>query len=244
MIPFQPSTIRSEEAPIPKIAPFGDSVALSLGLILGLWEQTHPEVQGVLGIAELGCGIARYGQRKVVGIEDTKPKCDDWEHTWATQLDESKPDIALVFSQWELFDRKLQGDTEWRHVGDPVLDEYITKEFLAATDLLASKGAMVMWVTVPYFGSAIDDQLSPDQKRAHDPARVDALNAIIRDVVRQRPDDAELVDLATWMGPRIEDVSLRKDGEHFNFNKDDHVADDFLGPTVVRKWKEWWRAHH
>ena len=40
-----------------------------------------------------------------------------------------------IVPEWELFDRKLPDDAEWRHVGDPVLDAYITKEFLAANAL-------------------------------------------------------------------------------------------------------------
>jgi len=233
-----------ETAPIPRIAPFGDSVALSLGLVLGLWERETHQVQGVLGIAELGCGIARYGQRKVIDIENTKPKCDNWAETWKAQLDESRPNIALVFSQWELVDRKMIGDTVWRHVGDPKLDAYYTREFLAATDLLSSDGALVLWTTVPYFGSAIDEQLSPGQKAGHQRSRVDALNAIIRNVVAQRPQTARLVDLAAWTNQRIEDRTLRKDGEHFNFTGEDYVARDFLGPAIVAAWKEWWPDHH
>ncbi|MCC6227280.1 MAG: acyltransferase [Microthrixaceae bacterium] len=238
----QPTTAKT--APIPKVAPFGDSVALSLGLILGLWEREEHQIRSVLGIAELGCGIARYGQRKVVDVEDTKPQCDNWPQTWGAQLDASRPDLALVFSQWELVDRKMRGDDAWRHVGDPVLDQYYTREFLAATDLLASQGALVVWVTIPYFGSALDDQLSPGQLRGHEPQRVDALNTIIRAVVDQRPATARLIDLATWMNPRLEDRTLRKDGEHFNFTAEDYVARDFLGPALVSTWKEWWTAHH
>lgn len=234
----------TKTAPVPKLAPFGDSVALSLGLVLGLWERETLGIRSVLGVAELGCGIARYGQRKVVEVEQTKPECDNWAETWKQQLDLSRPDVALVFSQWELVDRKMRGDSVWRHVGDPKLDEYYTEEFLAATDLLSSQGALVLWVTIPYFGSAIDDQLSPGQLRGHDPQRVDALNAIIRDVVAERPDTARLIDLATWMGPRIEDRVLRKDGEHFNFTSEDYVARDFLGPAIVETWKQWWAEHN
>ncbi len=233
-----------ETPPIPRIAPFGDSVALSLGLVMGLWERETHEVTGVLGIAELGCGIARYGQRKVVGIEDTRPECDNWEQTWKAQLRVSRPDVALVFSQWELADRRVPTVPGWGHVGEARIDEYFTQEFLAATDLLSADGALVIWLTVPYFGSAIDDQLSPDQRRAHEPERVDALNAIIRKVVEQRPETTRLIDLAAWMKPRTEDRTLRKDGEHFNFSSEDYVARDFLGPAVVATWKDWWLERH
>jgi hypothetical protein len=138
----------------------------------------------------------------------------------------------------------MAGDTQWRHLGDPKYDQYVTKEFLAATDLIAQHHALVVWCTVPYFGDALDEQLNASQKAGHDPERVDRLNEIIRDVVAQRPDQARLIDLAGYVNPRVDDTSLRKDGEHFDFDGDDHIADDFLGPAVVDTWKAWWNEHH
>jgi peptidoglycan/LPS O-acetylase OafA/YrhL len=240
--PTTPTT--APVAPVPKVAPYGDSVALSIGLALGLWELKTHEIQGVTGIAELGCGIARGGQRRFIQVEDIKAKCDAWPTTWASALDTYRPDLAIVFSQWELFDRKMAGDTQWRHLGDPKYDQYVTKEFLAATDLIAQHHALVVWCTVPYFGDALDEQLNASQKAGHDPERVDRLNEIIRDVVAQRPDQARLIDLAGYVNPRVDDTSLRKDGEHFDFDGDDHIADDFLGPAVVDTWKAWWNEHH
>ena len=229
-------------APIPKIAPYGDSVALSIGLAMGLWELKTHEVQGVTGIAELGCGIARGGVRRFIDEEPTKPKCDAWETTWADQLAATKPDLAMVFSQWELFDRKMPDDTEWRHVGDPEFDAWVESEFVAATDLLASQGALVVWMTVPYFGDALDEQLTASQKVGHEPARIDRLNEIIAAVVRQRPDTARLIDLAGYVNPRVNDTALRSDGEHFDFDGEDRIADDFLGPEIVDTWQTWWAA--
>jgi peptidoglycan/LPS O-acetylase OafA/YrhL len=231
-------------APVPRIAPYGDSVALSIGLALGLWELKTHEVRGVTGIAELGCGIARGGVRRFIQEEPTKPKCDEWEATWSDQLLRHPADVAMVFSQWELFDRKMPGDTVFRHPGDPKYDAWVESEFLAATDLLADHGCLVVWMTIPYFGDALDEQLTPSQKAGHDPERVDRLNEIIRDVVRQRPEKAALVDLAGYVNPRVDDRSLRSDGEHFDFDGDDRIADDFLGPAIVETWQRWWSEHH
>jgi hypothetical protein len=229
-------------APVPKISPYGDSVALSIGLAMGLWEIKTHEVQGVTGIAELGCGIARGGVRRFIEEEPTKEKCDAWETTWAEQLVATDPDLAMVFSQWELFDRKMPGDTQWRHLGDPEFDAWVESEFLAANDLIASHGALAVWLTVPYFGNALDEQLTEGQKAGHDHARIDRLNEIIAEVVAQRPDTAALVDLAGYVNPRVDDRALRSDGEHFDFDGEDRIADDFLGPAIVEAWQEWWAA--
>ena len=229
--------------PVPVVATYGDSVILSIAMQLGAW-QTTGRIAGTDGVSELGCGIARGGLRKVIGIEHTKATCDAWATRWPAALDRNHTDVAVVLSQWELFDHQKPGDTVFRHMGDPVWDDYVRSEYLAANDALASRGVLVVWLTIPYYGHVQDDLLSPGQLRAHDPARVDRLNQIIRDVVAARPDSARLVDLASWANPRSQDVSLRSDGIHFNIGKEDDVVRSFLGPAIIDAWTAWWRQHH
>ncbi|MFN8036822.1 MAG: acyltransferase [Acidimicrobiia bacterium] len=230
--------------PPPRYAFFGDSISLSLALATAPWEsRTHGAI-GTDGMTVLGCGIVRGGLQRAEYAAPVAARCDAWPRTWAAAMDKGHADLALVMSgQWELVDHKLAGDSQWRHAGDPVYDDVVRREYLAATDLLASKGAVAVWITVPHFGPP--DTIATDAMRSyHDPVRVDRVNQIIREVVAARPATARLIDLATWMQTRVDDRVLRKDGAHFNFDDHDHVGVDFIGPQLVDVWNDVWRSRH
>jgi hypothetical protein len=235
---IRPIAKNSTFAPVPRFAFFGDSISLSLALSTTPWELHTHRALGTDGVTELGCGIVRGGLQRSDFVAPVAARCDAWPSTWAAALDEGHADLALVMSgQWELVDHKLPGDMQWRHPGDPVYDDTVRREYLAATDLLSSRGAVVAWITVPHFGDP-DTLLSDAMRASHDPARVDRVNQIIREVVAARPKTARLIDLAAWMQQRTNDRVLRKDGAHFNFNDRDYVGTRFLGPEILRVWND------
>jgi hypothetical protein len=239
-----PTTTTTSPPPIPRWTMFGDSGALSLALVWGSWETAAGETQGVGGVMELGCGIVRGGQRRYAGLETIHPVCDRWPETWAAVLDDVRPDVALVTScQWETVDRKLEGDTMWRSPGDPVYDARVRDEYLAAADLLASRGSLVLWLTCAPFGHHPDDAVDVDARRSHERARADRLNQIIGEVASARPDSVRVVDLAAWMEPRLFDTAIRADGSHYALGPGDDVVRTFLGPALVSTWQDWWRTH-
>jgi peptidoglycan/LPS O-acetylase OafA/YrhL len=232
-------------APAPNWDIFGDSVALSLALVFGDWEKQTASMHGIGGDAQVGCGIVRGGYRKFTGIQAIRPECDAWPVTWPEEIKRTNPQIAVVTScQWETVDRKLAGDSAWRSLGDPVYDARVKADLLQATDVLSSQGALVIWLSCSQFGDADDAQDNPDILRSHQPARVDRLNAIIRDVVASRPDTARLVDLGAWMAPHVQDTSIRSDGEHYDLTPQDDVVRAFLGPAILSTWRDWWKSHH
>jgi hypothetical protein len=171
--------------------------------------------------------------------------CNAWPTTWASVLERDHPSVAAVSTgQWETVDRKLAGDNRWRQLGDPVYDERVHQEYLAATDLLASRGALVVWVTLADFGHVQDDLSTPAMRRSHDPARVRRLNDIMRQVVNERPATARLVDLAQWMEPHVEDTMMRDDGAHYFWRAENPVIREYLGPAILSVWEEFWRSTH
>jgi hypothetical protein len=59
------------------------------------------------------------------------------------------PDVVVVaFTIWEGVPRKIP-NLGWREPGDPLLDEWQLKEYQAAADTLAAKGAHVVWLNIP-----------------------------------------------------------------------------------------------
>jgi hypothetical protein len=220
---------------------FGDSTALSLALLSGSWEVATGRSKGVGGVMELGCGIVRGGERRYFGVEAIHEVCDRWPDTWASELDEARPNVAVVQScQWETVDRRLADDAAWRSLGDPTFDARVRDEYLAAADLLSSRGALVIWLTCAPFGDHPDDATNVDARRSHERARTDRLNQLIDDVARARPDSVRKVDLAAWMDQRISDTAIRADGSHYDLGPGDDVIRTFLGPALVATWEDWW----
>ena len=53
------------------------------------------------------------------------------------------------------------------------------------------------------------------------------------------PDTSRLLDLHTYMADKTDDTSLRADGSHFNKEGAESVAFEFLGPELLRLWRDW-----
>jgi hypothetical protein len=107
----------------------------------------------------------------------------------------------------------------WTQLGDPEFNEYIRSELERAFTVLSSGGAVVAFVSAPYYlrGERPDGGRWPED----DPERVDAMNAIIRGVVAAHPGRAALVDLNAHTSTTneytrsVDGVVLRSDGVHF-----------------------------
>jgi len=153
------------------------------------------------------------------------PACDEWTTTFPDALAGSQPDLALVlYAPWDVVDRKIEGDDQWRSFGDPVYDQYFNSELLSAVDVLSSQGATVVWLTSP-----------PVNKR---PERTDRLNAMIRGLPAQRPGKVVVIDLAANLSGRPDFESMRADNVHLTPDAADTVANDFLIPRLSTIWKQ------
>lgn len=212
----------------------GDSVAFNYGFGLRQWARGRSDAV-VANAGQLGCAIARGGTYKYLrDIMEFGPNCE-WSRTFPGYLADQDPDVVLLTSGLaEVVDRRLPGDDRFRAVGDPVVDRYLLREWLGAVDLLASRGATVVLATYPHFRAGQTQGFSDLPES--DPARVDRLNAIMREVVAQRPGVATLVDLQGWLAaqPGGEfDPAKRDDGLHF---RDDYATTigGWIGPQLVR----------
>ena len=77
----------------------------------------------------------------------------------------------------------------------------------------ARDGAVVVWLTVPYYPRPVT---SPSRADAESHAqRADRLNTMVREVVAARPDTGPTGHLAGWMSDKIDDAAPQ-DGAHFN----------------------------
>ena len=111
-----------------RVAAFGDSTALVVGAGIADVDQEQGLVQEVTGGAWVGCGLGRGGVYRSTDDNNlnghTNPACDAWPTTYAEVLTKSQPDLALMLiGPWDVTDRKLDGDQQWRSFGDPVYDD-------------------------------------------------------------------------------------------------------------------------
>jgi hypothetical protein len=193
------------------------------------------------GVTELGWGLGRGVERRTtpVAAHSIDPACDAWPETWGAIIDHGHPDLAVVqVSPWEVADRKLAGDDTWRSPGDPVYDQFLLSEMVAAIDLLARDGATVVWLTAPFIGEGEAGDEVLKRGDAADPTRMMRINELIRDAVAQRPEQATVVELASYLYERDDDTRLRPDGVHFSMETSVEVAYDWLGPELLDVYEE------
>ena len=163
-----------------------------------------------------GCGVVRGGPYRYFGAQrDMEPRCDAWPAAWTDALARNQPQmVAVVVGRWELMDRWFDG--RWTNVFDPAFAAYIESELDGAFTLASSTGARVVAFTSPYYrrGSAPGGGLFPEDE----PARVDAVNAIIRRIAERR--QVSVVDVGRLLSPDgvytrdIAGVRVRSDGVH------------------------------
>jgi peptidoglycan/LPS O-acetylase OafA/YrhL len=211
----------------------GDSVGFNVGYGLGLWSRDSTPLE-IHNPNRFGCPIARGGDFRFLRNPQSFAGDCDWSRDFPDAVDGRDPEVVVLMSGiWEVVDRRLAGDDRYRHIGDPLIDNYLLAEFISAIDLLGSNGASVMVLTYPHFEAA-RDQGYTDLPES-DPARVDRLNELLRAAAAARPGVATLVDFQAWLAARPGgelDPAKRTDGLHF---RDDWVANigTWLGPQVV-----------
>ncbi|BBY93743.1 membrane protein [Mycobacterium gallinarum] len=194
------------------VAVFGDSIAWTMMRYL-------PPTPGLAftNYTTIGCGIARGGPYRYVGQTlNQKPECDTWPSRWSQRINHDRPDVVLLMvGRWEVVDRMNEG--VWTHIGEDGYEDYLRGELDRALDILGSTGAQIVVTTEPYNRRAEkpDGSLYPEDN----PDRVDQWNALLRSVVKTRP-NVELLDLNRKLGPNgvytnwVNGIRVRSDGVH------------------------------
>jgi peptidoglycan/LPS O-acetylase OafA/YrhL len=217
------------------IALVGDSLAASLTPGFQTWdtENTDQQFRVHTHVTE-NCPTSARGPAHLAGetIGD-QTACVGWEPRLPRLLDRADPDaIVVVAGIDDLGDREI--DREWRHLGDPLFDDWLAGQLEALADRLAEPGVPVLWATVPHVRMPGADG---DWTRVadNDPRRVDRLNELIRRTVSGR-DGFQIVDLQAGMQelPRGGEFSTddRQDGKTLTAAGADRMA-AWLAPRLL-----------
>jgi len=221
--------------PVGRIMIVGDSVAQTLGRGLERWGPPHGV--GVLNAATYWCPVARGGRLANQFGSEQSEGCKSWATDWGRHLQRFDPDVVVVLvTVWDIGPRERN---EWgpgyREPGDPVFDQWLVSDWQAAYDVLASRGARVVWLVPP---CASDPSLSNALRRDYgrllprlqatrpvifvDLRAYACPDAVFTDVIDgvygARPDGLHFSDpgadaVAAWLGPRIVDPGLQSDLE-------------------------------
>jgi peptidoglycan/LPS O-acetylase OafA/YrhL len=222
----------------------GDSTMFRTAWGLSHWGDQTNDIELLGGAGGIGCGLTRGGIRRYAGeVGQANVGCeDDWDSELRDAVESRRRrygHIDFAFIQtgpWDVTDRRLEGDDTWRAPGDPVFDQYLYDELAHVTDLLLDQGVTVVWVTAPHIEVGRLEQPPPEQPYPEsDPARIDRLNEIIRQIVNER-EGAVVIDLQGYLAslPGGEmDERLRPDGVHFENETAVEVA-DWLGPELMQ----------
>jgi hypothetical protein len=220
---------------VARVLAAGDSVSWSLLFGLSGWNDRHTDQQmRVDAHLSFGCPLSGPGPWEgPQGRNDTFDGCETWLPDLPAALQRSSPSVVLmVMGLADLGGREVDG--EWRVPGDPVFDRWLARKVDRIADALTSGDDPVVWLTYPYvrLRDRDDPTRSPDSIALNEPARVDAVNAVLRRVVGDRP-GVTLLDLnglvASW--PDQFDPELR-DGLHFTMEGSMQVA-NWLVPQLL-----------
>jgi hypothetical protein len=229
---------------------FGDSVALTLGLGLGLpkEQQKYGYVLADRGI--IGCGVVFGPEVQLMGtLFDTPQACGGsgvepggpaanapWPNQWLTAIGQDKPNVVVLLAgRWEVVDRQYQG--AWTNILNPTYAAYVKSQLNSASELVAASGAHMVFLTAP----CTDEGEQPDGAPwpEDNPARLAVYNKLVREVAAEHPKTDTAVDLFGAACPKgkfagsIHGVAIREtDGVHFTVAGGEYVAPAIM-PAIV-----------
>ena len=174
----------------------------------------------------LGCPVSRGGEVRAKGDAGTPPAgCFTWAERIPPEIQRLREvyghvDFAVIQTgPWEVTDRRIPGDDQWRAPGDPVYDDFLYREFSEVTDRFIEQGLVVVWILSPNIDVGRNEEPPPSEPYAEsDPARMERLNEIVERVADDRT-SAVTVDLPATCASRPGgemDADLRPDGVHFD----------------------------
>ena len=204
-----------------KVLLVGDSLAGSLGVGLAL-EARQYGVQ-VVNEGSPSCSVSMQGEIQVLWYTvppgppcDVAGNADSLLTTWRQWVDAYNPDVVVYLARGETFNQQVDG--VWQNLGEPAFDSYVSSRFTSAAGVLGSRGAAVVFLTVPYFDSGVSGAGTPWPE--DNPLRVEDDNAIMRGVaadvggegVRVRPERAGFTGRALLAHRRARQRALRRRG--------------------------------
>jgi peptidoglycan/LPS O-acetylase OafA/YrhL len=217
----------------------GDSQAfvLSAGLSLTWAEQAGVELRSY---TKFGCGmteitpIVYLGTRVDDGFAaaDGTQTCQEWRDGLAAVVDSFRPQVVVVAGGLaHLSDHELDG--EWRSIGDPVYDEWLTAQFGLFVDVLDAGDVPVLWLTNSL--TRLPKPIGVESFVEELPERMSRHNELLRsfDLVDDRVVVADLDAVGAARDGGVLDPTYRPDGAHICLRAAPEVVDWLVEQVVA-----------
>jgi hypothetical protein len=252
-LPQAPSTTTTTAPGTPpvRVLLFGDSVALTLGLGLGLQSEQDKFGYTLADDGILGCGVVDGPEVELLGAIDATPDAcngtpfspseplvdEPWQNQWLLEMHELQPNVVVLLAgRWEVADREYQG--QWTNILHPKFAAYVKAQLEMASHLVTSTGSRMVFLTAP----CTDEGEQPDGAPwpEDNPARLAVYNRLVREVAAAHPQTDSVVDLHAAVCPggkftsTIDGVTVREtDGVHFTVAGGQLLAPVLMPPIVA-----------
>lgn len=197
----------------------GDSQSWVLASGLDEWEETYGV--SVVPSPGVGCGIGENTPIDYLGIEqDARPGCTEWRETLPKISAKFRPNVIVVVGgAADLSNRRIDGSSEWSHIGQPKYDAWLLAQFAAFVDRIHVEGSRIVWFSSPDIDPRyVAGQTGTPPFDEADPQRTERYNELIAQFAAT-DDRVEYVDFAAAVrahpGGQFE-PEMRPDGAHID----------------------------
>ena len=138
---------------------FGDSTMLQTGLGLVAWGNETEAPRAAVRRPHRRPRVLGVARRRAAVATATSAPCRPGATRGSTRIPPEAQRLREVYGHldfaviqtgpWEVTDRRIPGDDQWRAPGDPVYDDFLAREFAAVTDPFMEQGLVVVWVLSP-----------------------------------------------------------------------------------------------
>jgi peptidoglycan/LPS O-acetylase OafA/YrhL len=213
-----------------RVLVFGDSTSATLAddLAFSAAARRHQLVMG--DVSMFGCGlvintaVSLHGQTTIppAACRVSSPPEAQWPALLRAAVAGSHPtEVLIAAGRWELESRQATPGGPWLNITEPADATYVRSQLELAASIVEAGGARAALATAPCFASG--EQPNGDPWPEDSPPRLDAYNALVRQVAARAP-DRSLVDLDSMVCPggrfhsRIDGVTVRApDGIHYPY---------------------------
>jgi len=231
-----------------RVLVLGDSTAAVIGPEVETYGRQSGRLTAIT-VAKVGCGFIDDAQvRYRLGLEEAR-HCAEFMPSAIRTAAQFRPDVVLLILGYpDMADLRLPGDSQWRHIGDPVIDRAYTAAARRKLAMISGLGAPVVWLDTP------DADWDPDRTTKgvklagggpvslNDPARAHRINQLDAELVRSFP-LIRIAPFAAQLGADGTDAptfdpNVRFDGLHLKPAKALEFARGWLGDQLLQAYEE------
>ena len=217
-----------------RILVVGDSTALFLGQGLAAWQVGNPSYAQVDMLWSPGECFILDGVITSMEAQEYLDKSREVIRTLLPEaLSESKPDVVVLMSSVnDIANREWSESEGPLSPFEPVFQQRMHDAYVDLTNrILAAGTSRVVWVIPPI------PRKMWLQADLGDLDRYRVQHDVIRDVVGEGPPSVGIVDLDHWFDVTgaTGDLNFRPDGLHMTVDSATWLADNYMGPEIVRQ---------